>query len=119
MKYLLLIYNDHQLLDALPKEEFDQRMDYCIGHAGEMAQRGQLTSSAKLELPAQAVTVRIREGKTAVTDGPFAETKEYLAGYNLIEARDLNEAIRLAAEFPWARTGAVEVRPIAEVFVGP
>lgn len=114
MKYLLLIYNDHELFGALPQDEFDRRMAHCIEHAHELADQGRLLDSARLELPASASTVRIRDGKVTTTDGPFAETKEYLAGYNLIEARDLNEAIRIASEFPWARTGAVEVRPIAE-----
>jgi hypothetical protein len=117
MKYLLLIYNDHELFGALPQAEYDQRMEHCVANARELATQGRLLGSARLDPPASATTVRIRDGQLAVTDGPFAETKEYLAGYNVIEARDLNEAIRLAGEFPWARTGSVEVRPIAEMIL--
>ena len=114
MKYLLLIYNDQGLLDSVPKDEFEQRLDHCYSRARELMANGQLLSSERLELPQTATTVRIRSGQLSVTDGPFAETKEYLAGFNVIEARDLNEAIQLAAGFPWARTGSVEVRPIAQ-----
>ena len=117
MKYLLLIYNDHELFGALPKVEYDQRMEHCVANARELAEQGRLVGSARLELPEHATTVRIRGGQLAVTDGPFAETKESLAGYNIIEARDLNEAIRMASEFPGARTGSVEVRPIAEMIL--
>jgi hypothetical protein len=114
MKYLLLIYNDPQLLGAMPSDEFERELAHCYERAGELMEQGRLIGSERLELPDAATTVRIREGKVSVTDGPFAETKEYLAGFNVIEARDLNEAIRLAAGFPWAKTGSVEVRPIAQ-----
>ena len=114
MKYLLLIYNDHGLLDAMPKDEFDRELAHCYERANELMDQGRLLGSERLERPDTATTVRIRDGKVSVTDGPFAETKEYLAGFNVIEARDLNEAIRLAAGFPWAKTGSVEVRPIAQ-----
>lgn len=114
MKYLLLIYNDAALLDALPSEEFDYRLAHCYERARELMADGRLLGSERLEKPESAATVRIRDDELAVTDGPFAETKEYLAGFNVVEARDMNEAIRLAAGFPWARTGSVEVRPIAQ-----
>ncbi len=114
MKYLLLIYNDPDRLGAMAKEEFDRELAHCYERANELMAQGRLLGSERLELPDTATTVRIREGTMSVTDGPFAETKEYLAGFNVIEARDLNEAIRLAAGFPWAKTGSVEVRPIAQ-----
>ncbi|MFB9067072.1 YciI family protein [Pseudofulvimonas gallinarii] len=114
MKYLLLIYNDPDRLGAMRKEEFDRELAHCYERAHELMAEGRLLSSERLQLPDTATTVRIRDGAMSVTDGPFAETKEYLAGFNVIEARDLNEAIRLAAGFPWAKTGSVEVRPIAQ-----
>lgn len=114
MKYLLLIYNDQSMLDALPEGEFEAQLRECYAHADGLVESGHLLGSQRLEPPASASTVRIRNGQMAVTDGPFAETKEHLGGFNIIEAKDLNEAIRLASEFPWARTGSIEVRPIAQ-----
>lgn len=112
MKYLVLIYIDPGLLGSLTKDEFDREMAHCIERAAGLKQQGRLLASERLELPETAATVRIRDAKVSVTDGPFAETKEYLAGFNLVEARDLNEAIRLAAGWPWAKYGSVEVRPV-------
>jgi hypothetical protein len=115
MKYLLLVYTDPDLLEALPAEEYDAHMRGCIRGADAMHAGGTLLGSNKLEAPAQARTVRVREGRTSVFDGPFAETKEVLAGYNLIEAASMEEAVELAKEFPWARYGAMEVRPVADM----
>lgn len=114
MKFLLMIYNDDSLLDELPAGEFDHRMRHCIGHADELRECGKLLDSQQLEAPATARTVRIRNQQISVVDGPFAETKEYLGGFNLIEADDMDEALRIAAEFPWTQTGCVEVRPIRD-----
>ncbi|HEU4812618.1 MAG TPA: YciI family protein [Xanthomonadaceae bacterium] len=115
MQYLLLIYNDDSLLDALPEGEFDRRMAGCFAHADELAAEGRLLGSQQLESARKARSVRIRDGKTQVLDGPFAETKEVLCGYNIIEAGSMEEAVRIASEFPWARTGCVEVRPIRDM----
>ena len=115
MQFLLLVYNDDTLLDALPEGEFDTRMKACFGHADELKRDGRLLGSQQLESARKARSVRIRDGQTRVVDGPFAETKEVLAGFNLIEADSLDEAVRIAAEFPWAQTGCIEVRPIRDM----
>ncbi|MBD8899660.1 YciI family protein [Rhodanobacter sp. DHG33] len=114
MKYLLLVYSDDTLLNALPPGEFETRMHSCITHADELRTQGKLLDAQQLEAPATAKAVRIRAGKTVVLDGPFAETKEYLAGFNLIEADSEEEAVRMAAELPWAKTGCIEVRPLRD-----
>lgn len=115
MQFLLLVYNDDTLLDALPGGEFDARMKACFEHADELRRDGRLLGSQQLESARKARSVRIRDGRTQVLDGPFAETKEVLAGYNIIEADSLDEAVAIAAEFPWARTGCIEVRPIRDM----
>ena len=114
MQFLLLIYNDRSLLEAMPEGEYDHTMKHCIEHADELRADGKLLGSQQLEAPATAKTVRIRNGRTTVVDGPFAETKEILGGFNLIEAADMDEAVRIAAEFPWTRTGSVEIRPVRD-----
>jgi len=115
MKYLLMIYSDDSLLGALPEGEFDTRMRTCIEHADELREQGLLLDTQQLEAPATARTVRIRNERVSVVDGPFAETKEYLGGFNLIEAADMDEAVRIAAQFPWTRTGCVEIRPVRDL----
>lgn len=115
MQFLLLVYNDDTLLDALPEGEFDTRMKACFGHADELKRDGRLLGSQQLESARKARSVRIRDGRTQVLDGPFAETKEVLAGYNIIEADSLDDAVAIAAEFPWAQTGCIEVRPIRDM----
>jgi len=115
MQYLLLVYNDDEALEALPEGEFDKRMHHCFVHADELRDEGCLVQSQQLESARKAKSVRIRNGKTTVVDGPFAETKEVLAGFNLIEAEDMAEAVRIAAEFPWASTGCIEVRPVRDM----
>ena len=115
MKFMLLIYNDKTLLDEMPEPEFDAKMRDCINHADELRDDGYLLDSQQLEEPETAKSVRIRKGKQITVDGPFAESKEVLGGFNLIEAKDIDEAVRIAAEFPWARTGCVEVRPVRDI----
>ncbi|HEY6894954.1 MAG TPA: YciI family protein [Rhodanobacteraceae bacterium] len=115
MKYLLLIYNDAELLDALPAGRADVMMRDCFAHADDLRGQGALLESQQLEAPSTAKTVRIRNGRKTVVDGPFAETKEMLGGYNIIEAESLDEAVRIASEFPWTETGAVEIRPIRDI----
>ncbi len=114
MKFIVLIYNDPRLLGELPKEEFDTTMRGCIGKADGMRARGSLLDSQMLEDTSTAKSIRVRKGRVTVTDGPFAEAKEVLGGFNLIEARDMDEAVALAMEFPWASTGCVEVRPVRD-----
>lgn len=115
MKFALLIYSDPKLLDALPSEEFDARMRHCLAHADDLRLKGQLLDSQMLGRPAAARSVRARNGRRTVLDGPFAETKEVLAGFNLIEAEDLDEAVRIAEQFPWIQTGCVEVRALDDI----
>lgn len=115
MKYLLLVYNDDTLLDALPTGEADSMMRGCFEHADELRDQGHLIESQQLEAPATAKTVRVRGGRLSVVDGPFAETKEMLGGFNLIEADSFDEAVRIASELPWTRTGCVEIRPVRDI----
>jgi hypothetical protein len=115
MQFLLLIYNDDSLLEALPAGQADTMMHDCFVHADELRAQGHLLQSQQLEAPAAAKTVRVRNGRTHVVDGPFAETKEVLGGFNLIEADSLEDAVRIAADFPWASTGSVEVREVRDI----
>ena len=108
MRYLCLIYGEEQKIS-----EMDDR--HCLACDHDLRERGQCIASEALEPVATATTVRVRNGRLSVTDGPFAETKEQLAGFYLIEARDLNEAIQLAAKIPAAEVGCVEVRPIRPI----
>ena len=115
MQFLLLVYTDTEMLDALPEGRFDTMMRECLGHADELVGEGTLLGFQQLEEPATAKSVRIRAGRTSVVDGPFAETKEVLGGFNLIEADSMEEAVRIAAEFPWAKVGCIEVRPVRNI----
>ena len=115
MKYLLLVYNDQRLLDALPAGGADAMMRECFAHADGLRERGRLLDSQQLEPAETATSVRIRQGRVSTTDGPFAETKEQLGGFNLIEADSMDEAIRIASKFPWARTGCIEVRAVRDI----
>ena len=108
MKYLCLVYLDEKRLGEPPDEE-------CVAYDTTIRGSGQCIASEALQSVHTASTVRVRNGKLAVTDGPFAETKEQLAGFYLIEARDLNEAIQVAGRMPPARVGCVEVRPIRPI----
>jgi hypothetical protein len=115
MQFMVLIYNDQSLLDALPAGEGDEMMRNCLSHADELQAEGRLLESRMLAAPATAKSLRSRGGRMSVIDGPFSETKEMLGGFNLIEARDMDEAIEIAATFPWSRTGCVEIRPLEDV----
>lgn len=115
MQYLMLVYTDDALMDALPDGQFDTLMRGCLEHVDELRACGSLTHSQQLEHPRTARSIRVRDGRMSVVDGPFSETKEMLAGFNLIEADSLDEAVRIASEFPWARTGCIEVRPVRDM----
>lgn len=115
MQYLLLIYTDEALIDGLDEGEYDTMMRGCLEHADALQAQGTLLGFQQLEPASAAKTVRTRGGRTQVFDGPFAETKEMLAGFNLIEADSEEDALRIAREFPWARTGSIEVRPVRDV----
>ena len=108
MKYLCLVYLDEKRLDELPDED-------CVAYDTAIRKSGQCLASEALESVQTATTVRVRNSKVAVTDGPFAETKEQLAGFYMIEAKDLNEAIQLASKIPPARVGSIEVRPVRPI----
>lgn len=115
MKYIVLIYNDPTLLAEVQPSEFNATMRDCLTHADEMQRDGRLLQTEMLEDTRTARSVRVRNGRKTIVDGPFAETKEVLGGFNIIEAENMDEALRIADEFPWSQTGSVEVRPIREV----
>jgi hypothetical protein len=112
MKYMLLIYQDEQILD-------DATMEHCYvestGLAKQLHLSGQFLAASPLQPTSMATSVRVREGKQFVTDGPFAETREQLGGYFLVEARNLDEAIGIAARIPGVKRGTVEIRPVVEI----
>ncbi len=112
MKYMLLIYGDEQALDAAEREQCYRESAHL---AHELKASGQFLATSPLHATAAATSVRIRGGKPLVTDGPFAETREQLGGYFLIDAKDLDAAIAIAARIPGARIGTVEIRPIMEI----
>ena len=112
MKYLCLIYTGEKQMYARPAAELEAIADECVDYDETLKAHGQFIASERLQPVSTAATVRLRGSQVSVTDGPFAETKEQLAGFYLIEARDLNEAIRLATKIPPARLGCVEVRPV-------
>lgn len=112
MKYLCLIYFDEKKLHAVPESPEDEE---CHAHSEMLRERGYVIASAPLAPVETAATVRVSSGHTSVTDGPFAETKEQLGGFYMIEARDMNEAIQVASRIPAARIGCVEVRPVREL----
>jgi hypothetical protein len=108
MKYLCLVYLEQDKLHAVPDHE-------CQACGDGFRKNGTLVAAEALEPIETATTVRVRNGKMSITDGPFAETKEQLAGFYLIEARDLNDAIQVAAKIPPAREGSIEVRPVRQL----
>lgn len=114
MKYLCLIYQEEKAVSALPRSEWDSLIENCMAFTDEMRESGYYLGGDALASVNTATCVRVRQGKTSVTDGPFAETKEQLAGYCMLEARDLNEALQIASQLPPLRYGCVEVRPVRE-----
>ena len=108
MKYLCLVYLDEKRLDELPDED-------CVAYDTAIRKSGHCLASEALESVQTATTVRVRNSKVAITDGPFAETKEQLAGFYMLDAKDLNEAIQLASKIPPARVGSIEVRPVRPI----
>ena len=115
MKYLCLVYIEEKKLDALSKSEFDALVAEALAYDDVLRKSGHYVSSEALQSVRTATTLRTRNGKLSMTDGPFAETKEQLGGFILIEARDLNEAIHVASKIPPGRLGSIEVRPIEEL----
>jgi hypothetical protein len=114
MRYVCLVYFDPQKVFGRG-EAARAILDHESGaYDEELAASGHMVAAEALRLPDQAMTVRVRDGKMSATDGPFMETKEVLGGFILIEARDLNEAVRIAAGIPLAKLGAIEVRPVVD-----
>ncbi len=114
MKYLCLIYDDEKKMATISREEADALMGEYFAFTEDIKKSGHYLGGNALQPVHTGTTVRIRHGKMSTTDGPFAETKEQLGGYYLIEAKDLNEAIQVAAKIPSSRYGSTEVRPIQE-----
>lgn len=114
MKYLCLIYDQEKQLGAMAKPEMDAFMAEYFAFTDGIRKAGQYQAGEALQPVHTATTVRVRNGKMSTTDGPFAETKEQLGGFYLVEARDLNEAIQIAAKIPSAKLGSVEVRPCVD-----
>jgi hypothetical protein len=114
MKFMLVIYNDSTLLDALPAGEADGMMRDCLAHADELRGDGYLIESQMLQDAQRAKSVRIRNGRLSATDGPFAEVKEYLAGFYLVDCDSMERALEVAAKVPGAEDMGVEVRPVLD-----
>jgi hypothetical protein len=108
MKYLCLVYGEEKDIGAMTDDE-------CIAYDQALRDAGRCLASEALEPVRTAATVRVRDGKVSIRDGPFAETKEHLAGFYLIDATDLNDAIQVASRIPPARVGSIEVRPVREL----
>jgi hypothetical protein len=114
MKYLCLAYEEEAKLNALSRSEWDALRDETLAYVDDLRRRNLLIEAQPLQSARTATTVQMRNGKPRVTDGPFAETKEQLGGFFMIEAKDLDEAIRVASQWPSARIGTIEVRPVEE-----
>jgi hypothetical protein len=114
MKYLLFCCHEEKKFDSMSKSECDALMEETVAYCEALKKSGHLIGSEQLESVQTAMTVRVRNDKLSVTDGPFAETKEQVGGFFLIDARDLNEAIQVASKFPSVRFGSMEVRPVRE-----
>jgi hypothetical protein len=115
MKFMFTIYHDEKVLDAMPEKEMQILVDSAIEYAEQIRQSGHYILSNALQRPRTARTIRVNAGKVSTTVGPFAETKEQLGGFFVIEAKDMDEACAIAARFPPARVGVIEVRPVQEL----
>jgi hypothetical protein len=114
MKYLCLVYHEEAKIDTMPRGEYDAIVDAVLEYREELRSSGHYIDSSPLQPVRSATTIRVRHGHVTITDGPFAETREQLGGYYIINATDLNDAIRVASKMPPARLGCIEVRPLAE-----
>ena len=115
MQFLTLIYINPERMAELPAEDYDRLMRGCFEKADALRDAGCLHASQQLQDPGTARTLRVREGVSRITDGPFAETREFLAGFNLIEAADIDAAMEIAREFPWSQFGSIEVREVRDM----
>jgi hypothetical protein len=114
MKYLCLIYENEKNWETMPQADSEAIMNEYFAFTEDTRKNGKYIAGEALQPTPTATTVRVRNGKISTTDGPFAETKEQLGGFYLIEAQDLNDAIQVAARIPSARLGAIEVRPVVD-----
>lgn len=112
MQYMILIYGDEKAWTTMKPEEMEKEFGKYMQYSKDLAQSGAMVGGASLKPVATATTVRVRNGKTSTTDGPFAETKEQLGGYYIVEAKSLDEAVKWAAKCPGASHGCCEVRPL-------
>src|SRR6476659_9841048 len=112
MQYLLLIYDDESKMKSVTQADQNAMFKEYGEFTASIVKSGNMKAGDALQPSSTATTVRVREGKTLTTDGPFAETREQLGGYYLVEAKDLDEALKIAARIPGARTGSIEVRPV-------
>lgn len=119
MKYLCLVYYSEAEVGQMSPDEWLALNYECVAYGEEIAASGHRLGGSALEPTTTAVTVRVRDGQTRVTDGPFAETREQLAGFYLLDARDIDDAVRTAARIPPARLGSIEIRPVRELPVPP
>jgi len=119
MKYLCLVYCDEKLFQGMTPADWSSLTGECVTYGDGLRKNGNFIAGEPLHFVKTATTVRVREGKVMATDGPFAETKEQLAGFYLIEARDQDEAVRLASKIPPARVGSIEVRPVRDMHERP
>ena len=115
MKYVCLVYLVEKDMNTMTNKESDVCIDESLAYDDALRKAGHLLAAHALQPVETATTIRVRNGKLSATDGPFAETKEQLGGFILIDARDLNDAIQVAAKIPMARRGTIEVRPIREL----
>lgn len=114
MNYLCLCYHDERVIDELSQSEWAEMMEETMSYLDTLKESGRLIDARPLQSVRNATSVRVRNDRVTTIDGPFAETKEQLGGYFMVEARDLNEAIQIAAKWPGVRNGTVEVRPVDE-----
>src|SRR5262245_22313207 len=112
MRYMCLVYFESKLLDDMSKNAKETLDRESMAYDAQLSKSGHFIAAEALDSVASAVTVRVRNGRIAATDGPFAETREQLGGFILVEARDLNEAIQVASKVPLAKLGSIEVRPV-------
>jgi hypothetical protein len=115
MKYLCLVYYQESEIGTMSKSEWKSLVGECLACGEGLRSSGHMLGGEALEPVNTATTVRVRNGRISITDGPFAETKEQLAGFYLIEASDLNDAVQAAAKIPPARLGSIEIRPIRDL----
>jgi hypothetical protein len=115
MKFMFMIYHDENVLDAMPEKEMQALVDSAIEYSEEIERTGHYIVSDALQRTGTARTIRVRGGKVTATDGPFAETKEQLGGFFLIDAKDIDESCAIASRVPPARVGVIEVRPVQEL----